>query len=130
MHCARGNIVFYTHLPVAGLKYAPAVAGMFLWLDLREPLLAFSKLRKASSIRLSAEDGSCVLPTWEDEASFHREILSKAKVVLTPGGACHASEPGFARCCFMWMELSSVEVAFERMGALFARLLRESENAA
>lgn len=91
---------------------------MFLWLDLRRPLRAFAIEHRRSYAGAS----SCAPLTWDEEEAFHKEMLDKARVVFTPGRACHASEPGFARCCYAWMGAASVEVAFERLGALFSRL--------
>lgn len=104
---------------LTGLPSLPAAAGMFIWVDLRAPLRAFSLSRRGLPSASAPAAPTAAPPTWDDEAAFHREILARARVVLTPGAACHAAEPGFARCCFAWMGPASVEVAFERLGALF-----------
>ena len=38
--------------------------------------------------------------TWEDEHRLWSTMLTDAHVNLTPGSACHVSEPGFFRICF------------------------------
>ena len=108
--------------PRVGLPCLPASAGMFVWLDLRAPLRAF--IASLARTRTGPHALTCTEgpPTWEDEEAFHRAIVERARVVLTPGAACHALEPGFARCCFAWMGPKSVEVAFDRLGSLFASL--------
>lgn len=109
----------YPRTPVAfaGLPSLPASAGMFIWVDLRAPLRAFTRALRRSAPSVDADPAAA--PTWEDEAAFHSELLARARVVLTPGSACHAAEPGFARCCFAWMGPASVDVAFARLGDLF-----------
>jgi 1-aminocyclopropane-1-carboxylate synthase len=68
-------------LTSAGLRHAPAGAGMFLWCDFRAALPPN--------------------PTPEDERSCWRELYEgDAKVLLTPGVDCAAPAPGFFRLCF------------------------------
>ncbi|KAG0620863.1 hypothetical protein M758_4G250500 [Ceratodon purpureus] len=78
----------------AGLRYMPACAAMFCWLDLRNLLTE---------------------PTFAAEDCLWKEILDESRIVLTPGQACHYAEPGFFRVCYASMAPASLEVACERL---------------
>jgi 1-aminocyclopropane-1-carboxylate synthase len=92
------------HLTAAGIPFTPAVAGMFVWLDLGAA--AFGNHSTAA--------------TWEDEAALWQRLMEGHRVVLTPGGACHAAEPGFFRMCFAWPHPDSLPVAVARIAAALA----------
>eukprot|EP00887_Chlorella_sp_A99_P006622 scaffold3.g6622.t1 len=70
------------HLREAGIPFVPAAAGMFVWIDLRHWLPERS---------------------WEGERQLWESICDASRVVLTPGHACHAKQPGHFRLCFAWM---------------------------
>ena len=53
-------------LTAAGLPFVPAVAGIFVWVDLRQLLEA---------------------PTWEAERAAWQALFDRQRVVLTPGEA-------------------------------------------
>jgi len=78
----------------AGLRYMPACAAMFCWLDLRNLLTE---------------------PTFEAEDCLWKEILDESRIVLTPGQACHYAEPGFFRVCYASMAPASLEIACGRL---------------
>lgn len=84
------------YLEAASLKYMPACAAMFCWLDLR------SLLRE---------------PTFAAEFQLWKEVLDEQKVVLTPGEACHYAEPGFFRLCYASMPPEHLKVACARLAA-------------
>ncbi len=84
----------------ARIPYLPSEAGFFLLVDLRRFLAA---------------------PTFEAERALWRRLLDDAKVNLTPGAACHISEPGFMRLCFAAAPPEAVEEAVRRMGELVSR---------
>ena len=69
-------------LTEAGIPFTPAVAGMFVWVDLRQWLPQQS---------------------WEGEAALWKRVCDSCKVILTPGSSCFAEEPGFFRLCFAWV---------------------------
>lgn len=61
------------------IRYTPARAAMFLWVDLRRGLRE---------------------QTWEEEESLWRHMVDRKRLLLTPGQACHAARPGFFRICW------------------------------
>ena len=90
----------------AGIPFVHPQGGMFVWLDLR-----------------------ALLPppaAGDDAAGFARErrltdeLFREARVLMTPGEACHAAAPGWYRCCFAWMPPRAVRVGFERLAAYAA----------
>ena len=87
-------------LASAGIPYTPAVAGMFVWIDL-----------------------SAHLPenTWEGEAKLWERVCDDCKVILTPGSSCHAAAPGFFRLCFAWVPKEALVDAVVRIEKEFAR---------
>ena len=89
------------------LALAPQ-AGMFAWLDLRALLLPPPP----------GGDG------WAAEEALTEDLLAHARVLFTPGGACHAPQPGYYRCCFAWMGTDAVAVAFARLREFAERRLR------
>lgn len=75
------------------IKYFPAEAGLFLWIDLRN---------------------------WMSEETVNEEMvlwnrLVDQKVLLTPGNECFASIPGFFRICFAAVDEEYFDVAFQRL---------------
>lgn len=88
------------HLEAAQVKYMPACAAMFCWLDLRSLLSA---------------------PTFEAEDSLWKEIIDESKIVLTPGEACHYAEPGFFRACYASMSPETLEAACTSLSAFVTR---------
>ncbi|MGR8920935.1 MAG: aminotransferase class I/II-fold pyridoxal phosphate-dependent enzyme [Gammaproteobacteria bacterium] len=83
-------------LDAAGLRYLPAEAGFFLVLDLREYLDA---------------------PDFAAEERLWRELLERANVNLTPGGACRIAEPGFYRLCYAAAQEVTVGEGIHRLSA-------------
>jgi 1-aminocyclopropane-1-carboxylate synthase len=81
-------------LTSAGIPFTPAVAGMFVWIDL-----------------------SAYLPenTWEGEAKLWERVCDECKVILTPGSSCHAKDPGFFRLCFAWVPKDALVDAVDRI---------------
>lgn len=81
-------------LQSAGIPFTPAVAAMFVWIDMREWL----------SER-----------TWEGEAALWQRICDSCKVILIPGRSFRAAVPGFFRLCFTAMPKEAVEEALRRI---------------
>ena len=75
-------------------------AGMFAFLDLR------ALLRPAPG-EAAGE--------WAAEERLTADLLAHARLLFTPGSACHAEEPGFYRCCFAWMPTPAVREGFRRL---------------
>lgn len=107
-----------TALDAAGIPYVSgAKAAMFCWIDLREGLLR----EGGEDARRPPESGSGEDErdgggggAWEAERALWRDLV-RAGVVVTPGGACHAPEPGFFRVCWAWMPREALPVAVARM---------------
>lgn len=76
------------------IPYVPAVAGIFVWIDLT------AYLSHAS---------------WEGEKQLWESICENCKVILTPGESCHASKPGFFRLCFAWVPPEALSLAIQRI---------------
>ncbi|KAH6557327.1 hypothetical protein KP509_1Z121400 [Ceratopteris richardii] len=93
-----------SHLEAAQVKYMPACAAMFCWLDLRTLL---------------------EVPTFQAEDNLWKEIMEVTKIVLTPGGACHYAEPGFFRACYASMSPDCLEVACARLADFVTRKRRK-----
>ena len=83
-----------------GITYTPAVAGMFLWVDL-SPLLA--------------------TPTWEGEELLFEDMIREEKLVLTPGLSNHAESPGFFRICFAFNPLPNLREGMRRLESFVRR---------
>jgi 1-aminocyclopropane-1-carboxylate synthase len=83
-----------TALSRMNIPFTPAVAGMFLWIDLRG---------------LLPED------SWEGEEAVTTLLFDEGGLVLTPGGAQRANAPGFYRLCFAWNTVDVLNMAMERI---------------
>lgn len=81
-------------LDAACIPYVPAMAGMFVWIDLRQYLQE---------------------KTWDGEALLWEKLCYEAKVILTPGSSCHATEPGYFRLCFAWVVPDALIDAVQRI---------------
>ena len=88
--------VLSSALKAAGIPFVEAVAGMFVWVDLRQWLTEKS---------------------WEGEAVLWQRVCDECKVILTPGKDCHAPEPGYFRVCFAWVQKEALEEAINRLVA-------------
>jgi len=42
-------------------------------------------------------------------------MFEEARILFTPGEACHAAAPGFYRCCFAWVPQEAVVEGFTRL---------------
>ena len=82
------------------IPYVPAVAGMFVWVDLR----TFLPPQPEPGVNVWA---------WEEE--LFEALMDQAKVLLTPGHAQGASEPGWFRLCFAWVPKETLIVGLKRM---------------
>jgi 1-aminocyclopropane-1-carboxylate synthase len=60
-------------------------------------------------------------PQWESERALTDALFREARLLFTPGEACHASEPGWYRCCFAWMPPDAVAEGFRRLAAFVAK---------
>ena len=55
------------------------------------------------------------------ERALTRALFEEAGVLLTPGEAMHAPEPGFFRLCFAWHpDVRSLEEGLRRLAAFAA----------
>lgn len=102
-------------LDAAGIPYTPSPAGMFTWLDLRAAFSSngSSAARPAAAVAAASSSSG----TWQDEADLWQHMLDVHKLVLTPGAACHAAEPGFFRMCWAWPHPGSHPTAVQRLQA-------------
>ena len=89
-----------SHLRKAEIPFQAAEAGMFVWIDLRKWLPS---------------------STWEAEKVLWDRICQESKVILTPGEACHAPEPGFFRVCYAWMDAEALAEAIQRLSTLLTK---------
>lgn len=78
----------------ARIPFITPSAGVFVFIDLR---------------------GYLTSPTFEDETKLYHELLDRAKVNLTPGGAMNCGEPGYFRICFAYNALDETVRAVERV---------------
>lgn len=92
----KSYLALSTQLDHVGLRYLPANAGMFVWLDLRK------YLKEA---------------TWDGEKELWTALAEDCKVLFTPGRDCHARDPGFFRICFAWVPEQALGVALQRVAA-------------
>lgn len=136
------NIVTGT-LDDLGLQYHLPSAGMFVWMDLR-PLLQRVPSSDAESGSGGADAGAASSPSresplvaftrdpagWAAEEALTASLFAEAKLIFTPGRACHASEPGFYRCCFAYpWSMTAVAVAMERLRRFVAARRSGAEGA-
>jgi aspartate/methionine/tyrosine aminotransferase len=94
-------------LRTAGLPFFAAQSGMFVWVDLRS--------------LLPPGDASDGASPFGPERRLVQQLYDEERVLLTPGEACHASEPGFFRLCTAWMPAESTAVGLQRLAAFAAR---------
>lgn len=85
-------------LDMYGIPYRSAVAGMFVWVDLR---------------RWLRED------SWLGERELLERMQTECKVLMTPGEACHADSAGYFRICFAWMPAEALVEMVERLVRVF-----------
>lgn len=76
------------------IPYTPAVAGIFVWVDLRSLLPE---------------------PTWEGEKALWEALIEECGLLVTPGRSCHAASPGFFRFCYAAIPLPGVVQAAQRL---------------
>ncbi|XP_022996837.1 1-aminocyclopropane-1-carboxylate synthase CMA101-like [Cucurbita maxima] len=83
-------------LQKAGIRCLKGNAGLFCWVDMRHLL----------------KSGS-----FEEEMELWKRILSQVGINVSPGSACHCSEPGWFRMCFANMSEHTLTVAMRRLKA-------------
>mmetsp|Transcript_6064 Transcript_6064/g.19123 ORF Transcript_6064/g.19123 Transcript_6064/m.19123 type:complete len:492 (+) Transcript_6064:224-1699(+) len=81
------------------LPYFAPGAGMFLWCDLSSLLPAF----------VNGDDDP-----QKAERKLYDALRGDLKLVLTPGEAQHAADPGRFRICFAFVERNVLEVGLEK----------------
>jgi 1-aminocyclopropane-1-carboxylate synthase len=87
-------------LRAAGISFTRPTAGFFVLADLAAAL---------------------------DEASFAAErrltarMYEEAKLILTPGEACHCAKPGLFRICFAAVRPDALDAALERLSRFYTR---------
>ncbi|GAX77345.1 hypothetical protein CEUSTIGMA_g4791.t1 [Chlamydomonas eustigma] len=99
-------------LKEANIPFVQAYSAMFCWVDMRGALLARRKGR-------NLPDWDTVKSTWEEEQELWSDLVYKHKVLVTPGEACHAAEPGFFRLCWACVPDKALPEAVMRMSAAF-----------
>eukprot|EP00403_Amphidinium_massartii_P024030 CAMPEP_0178407242 /NCGR_PEP_ID=MMETSP0689_2-20121128/19329_1 /TAXON_ID=160604 /ORGANISM="Amphidinium massartii, Strain CS-259" /LENGTH=452 /DNA_ID=CAMNT_0020028313 /DNA_START=114 /DNA_END=1472 /DNA_ORIENTATION=+ len=77
-------------------------AGMFIWMDFRSLLPAVSPANPSSA---------------EAEDLLYKALWKESSLVITPGLAQHASEPGWFRICFAALSPAVLEKALENLKA-------------
>jgi DNA-binding transcriptional MocR family regulator len=108
-----------------GIRYLPAGAGLFLWIDLR-PMLEYrpgeapiprggrgaweGSVGVAESMFSSAEA--------QAERALYLRLIHDFGLMLTPGASMRAEEPGMFRCVFSAATDDGFEVTLERFGKL------------
>ena len=120
----------------------PAVAGMFVWIDLR---CASRTCCQLSTVDVTCHSTSTSLhkyfthmpccpscrsrwlpeSTWEAERAFWDRVCQEGKIILTPGHDCHAPKPGFFRLCFAWMPPEALAVAMGRLQRVLAGMVTD-----
>lgn len=80
----------------AGIRCLKGNAGLFCWVDMRH-LLKY--------------------PSFQQEMEFWKRILCEVGLNVSPGSACHCSEPGWFRMCFANMSEHTLMVAMCRLKA-------------
>ncbi|XP_038886265.1 1-aminocyclopropane-1-carboxylate synthase CMA101-like [Benincasa hispida] len=80
----------------AGIGCLKGNAGLFCWVDMRH-LLKY--------------------PSFEEEMELWKRILCEVGLNVSPGSACHCSEPGWFRMCFANMSEHTLTVAMCRLKA-------------
>lgn len=106
----RGGYTTVTrHLRALEVPFVPATAGMFVLCDLRSLLDE---------------------PTAKAERAAVQELFDVHGIVLTPGLAQHASEPGWFRLCYAFVEPAVLQVGLDRLSAFVSkrRQLKRSSN--
>lgn len=85
-------------MDTAGIPYLTPQAGMFVWVDLRRLLKS-----------VAPTDG------WAAETTVTDALVKEWKVLLSPGSACHAREPGMFRACVAWMPREAIAEGARRI---------------
>lgn len=123
---AASYAVVTAALDRACVPYLPASAGMFVWVDLRELLPTPPASLPPSPAHLElgvpvwgipAGQGA-VAGVFDGERALLDRLFAEARILFTPGEACHAGAPGFFRICFAWMPLDALEVGMARLVAV------------
>ena len=85
------------------VPYVPAIAGMFVWVDLR----GFMPASDVKGVNV-----------WAKEEALFDALVDDARVVLTPGHAQGASEPGWFRLCYARVSEAALIAGLTRMRKL------------
>ncbi|KAK9166070.1 hypothetical protein Scep_001261 [Stephania cephalantha] len=78
----------------AGIGVLPSDAGLFCYVDMRHLLSS---------------------NTFEAEMELWKKILYQVKLNISPGAACHCTEPGWFRVCFANMSEDTLSLALQRI---------------
>lgn len=91
-----------TGLRGVGIECLEGNSGLFCWVDMR-------KLLRSSG-------------TFEAEMELWRQLIYEVGLNVSPGSACHCTEPGWFRFCFANMSGRTLETAVRRVKAFVERL--------
>ncbi|GAA0174665.1 transaminase [Lithospermum erythrorhizon] len=86
--------IFVEGLEKLGLGYVKGSAGLYCWVNMGR--------------LMSSQDEKGELELWD-------KLMNIAKISVTPGGACHCTEPGWFRCCFARLSVEDVCLTIERI---------------
>ena len=88
-------------LQEAGISCAESNGGLYCWVDLRRLLTS---------------------NTIDGEKELWKKLLYELKVNITPGCACHCSEPGWFRLCFASIDEENIGIVFTRLRSFLKRI--------
>ncbi|KAK8692456.1 hypothetical protein V6N13_075915 [Hibiscus sabdariffa] len=90
----RRKEMLVSGLKKSGIECLKSNAGLFCWVDMRHLLSS---------------------NTFEAETKLWDEIISKARLNISPGSSFHCTEPGWFRVCFANVSQGTLQVAMRRI---------------
>lgn len=120
--CRASSSLVTSTCAALSIPCTPHTAGMFAWLDLRE----FLPPPSAAGQRQRVQPGD--VPDFTSERELVELLWQECKLLMTPGEACHAGEPGYFRACFVWMEREALEAGMERLKAFVLKTRQQRQS--